>query len=268
MCCIKVKELGVSFGDERVLENINMHIHCGTMTAIIGKNGGGKSTLVRALLGEVKHTGNIEYRNTGDGNLRQLRIGYVPQKLNIDKTTPMSVYDLFASFCFKVPILIKTKKVTDKIKKALSVFEAEELIDKKIGNLSGGQLQRVLLSIAVYDNPKLLILDEPVSGVDNSGIQLFYDKMQYLRDNYDMAILIVSHDLDFVYKYADKVLLLDNTILADGGPKDVFSTKAFDDMFGGFKLDTDDLENANAKKRHISKPEEPFDASYKGGSHE
>ena len=152
--------------------------------------------------------------------------------------------------------------------KALKVFEAEDLIDKPIGTLSGGQLQRVLLSMAIYDEPKLLILDEPVSGIDTNGMKLFYDKMRYLRDNFDMAILIVSHDLEYVYKYADNVLLLDNTILANGSAADVYRTKAFDEIFGGFKLEdaAKDLADEDFILRHEPKEtdDEPFDASYVG----
>ena len=271
LCCIKVKNLGVHFGSETVLQDINLHIHCGTITEIIGKNGAGKSTFVKALLGEVKHTGDIEYRNIEGGDKKNLRIGYVPQNLNIDKSTPMSVYDLFASFCFKVPVLIKSKKIYAKVKDALEEFEAEDLIDRPIGTLSGGQLQRVLISMAVMDKPKLLILDEPVSGIDSSGMKVFYDKMKYLKENYDMAILIVSHDLEYVYKYADNVMLLDNTVVAYGSPRDVYATKAFDDIFGVFTLDDSSkgadshMTDMDLHKRISDTKEEPFDASYKGG---
>ena len=274
LCCIKVKNLGVRFGSEVVLDNINLHVHCGTITEIIGKNGGGKSTFVKALLGEVKHTGEIEYRNIEGGDRKNLRIGYVPQNLNIDKSTPMSVYDLFASFCFNVPVLIKSKKIYAKVKEALKEFDAEDLIDKQIGTLSGGQLQRVLISMAVMDKPKLLILDEPVSGIDSAGMKVFYDKMKYLKEHYDMAILIVSHDLEYVYHYADNVMLLDNTILAYGSPKEVYTTKAFDDTFGAFQLDELDefkaakqAETQSGRKTQVI-DDEPFDASYKGGKHE
>ncbi len=276
LCCIKVKDLGVSFGDNIVLSGINLHVHCGTITAIIGKNGGGKSTFVKALLGEVKHTGQIEYRNTESGSKKNLKIGYVPQNLNIDKSIPMSVYDLFTSFCFDVPVLFRSKKINEKILKALSVFDAEDLIDKPIGTLSGGQLQRVLLSMAIYDEPKLIILDEPVSGIDSSGMRLFYEKMKFLKENYDMAILIVSHDLEYVYKYADNVLLLDKSVIAAGSPHEVYKTKSFDDTFGGFKLgDFEDLSDSRMEdsvkiesKNIVNEKEEPFDASYKGGKHE
>ncbi|MCF0128426.1 MAG: ATP-binding cassette domain-containing protein, partial [Pseudobutyrivibrio sp.] len=102
--CIKINNLGVSFGEQTVLEDVNLHIHCGSITAIIGRNGAGKSTLVRAILGEMAHTGDIEFRNTENGVMSNLRIGYVPQTVNIENTTPLSVYDLFVSYTEKLPV--------------------------------------------------------------------------------------------------------------------------------------------------------------------
>ncbi len=267
-CCIKVNDLGVAFGSEKVLENVNLHIHCGTITAIIGRNGAGKSTFVKALLDEVKHTGNVEYRDSEKGKVKKLPIGYVPQNLNIDRSTPMSVYDLFASFCFKMPVFIKTKKITEEIVEALNVFDAGDLIDKSIGKLSGGELQRVLLAMAVYKEPKLLILDEPVSGIDDNGIKLFYEKMTYLRDNFDMAILIVSHDLDYVYKYADHVVLLENTIVEQGTPEGVYKTQGFKNIFAGFASQEVNITRRKNAKNTVDVKEEAFDASYKGGRDE
>ena len=94
--CIKLMDFGVNFGDEVVLKDINLHIHCGTLTVLIGPNGAGKSTLVRAILNDVPHTGKLEFKDRENGKLQKIRIGYVPQKLNIDKNTPVSVYDMMA----------------------------------------------------------------------------------------------------------------------------------------------------------------------------
>lgn len=102
----------------------------------------------------------------------------------------------------------------------------------QVCNLSGGQLQRVLLSMAVMDEPNLLLLDEPVSGIDQNGMELFYRTMDYLKKNFDLAIILISHDLDYVAKYADKVLLLDKTILKQGTPKEVYASKEFGRIFG------------------------------------
>lgn len=230
--CIKINNLGVRFGDQVVLDDINMHIHCGSLNAIIGKNGAGKSTLIKAILGDIPHTGNIEFKDTKDGHMQKLKIGYVPQSINIERNTPLSVYDLIASYQFNYPVFLpKSKKIENKIKDTLRVFEAEELIDRQVCNLSGGQLQRVLLSMAIMDEPNLLLLDEPVSGIDQNGMELFYKTMDYLKSHYDLAIILISHDLDYVAKYANKVVLLDNKILKQGTVKEVYNSPEFEKIF-------------------------------------
>lgn len=231
--CIKINNLGVSFGEQVVLKDVNLHIHCGSLNAIIGKNGAGKSTLVRAILKDVPTEGTIEYRDTKDGKMKDLKIGYVPQSINIEKNTPLSVYDLIASYQYHYPVFLpKNKRIYEEIKKYLETFEAADLIDKQVCDLSGGQLQRVLLSMAVADKPKLLLLDEPVSGIDKNGMELFYKTITYLKDHYDLAIILISHDLDYVKKYADHVVLLDKTVLTQGNVNDVFASEEFANVFG------------------------------------
>ncbi len=230
--CIKIQHLGVRFTDQTVLENINLHIHCGSLNAVIGKNGAGKSTLIRAILDDIPHTGKIEFKDTKDGRMQKLKIGYVPQSVNIEKNTPVSVYDLIASYQFRYPVFLpKKKKIREQIKGSLRLFEAEDLIDKKVCNLSGGQLQRVLLSMAVMDEPNLLLLDEPVSGIDQNGMELFFQTMDYLKKHYDLAIILISHDLDYVARYADHVVLLDKTVLRQGTVKEVYQSPEFETVF-------------------------------------
>ncbi len=235
--CIKLVDFGVRFGDEVILEGVNLHIHCGTLTAVIGQNGAGKSTLVRAVVGDVKHTGKIEFKDRENGELKKIKIGYVPQKLNVDKNTPLSVYDMMASLCSKVPVfLTKGAKIEEKIKEALSVFDAEDLIDMPIGNLSGGQMQRVMLATAIMDRPNLLVLDEAISGVDAIGTQQFYHIIDELKTKCDMAILLISHDLNYVAKYADQVVLLDRGVLKQGKAGEVLTSKEFQTVFEGFSF--------------------------------
>lgn len=206
--CIKIIDLGVSFGEQVILKDINLHMHCGSLNAIIGKNGAGKSTLIRAILDDIQHTGEIQFKDTKDGYMQKLKIGYVPQSINIEKNTPLSVYDLIASYESSYPVFLpKKKKLYERIMESLRTFEAEDLIDKQVCHLSGGQLQRVLLAMAVMDNPHLLLLDEPVSGIDQNGMELFYKTMEYLKTNYDLSIILISHDLDYVKKYADNVMI-------------------------------------------------------------
>ena len=231
--CIKVNNLSVEAGNDIILEDVNLHIHCGDIVAIIGQNGAGKSTLVKAILGEIPSKGDIEFKNTNGGTLEDLKIGYVPQNFEIDRDTPMSVLDVITVYGFKRPAFLPaTRGIREKVEEVLSVFEAESLIDKPIGMLSGGELQRVLLSLALMDSPNLLLLDEPVSGIDANGLELFYKNMLYLKKNYDLAIIIVSHDLDYVRKYADKVVLLERTVLASGTPGAVFNSEEFKRTFG------------------------------------
>lgn len=231
--CIKTEHISVNIGGNEILKDINMHIHCGKLTAVIGKNGAGKSTLIKAILGEVKHEGAVSYRDMSGNAMEDLKIGYVPQNLNIAKNTPTSVYDLFASFISNTPVFLwKSKKSYEKVKKQLAVFEAQDLIDKAVCDLSGGELQRVLLSIAITPIPNLLLLDEPVSGIDHNGMELFYKNIDNLKNNYDLAIILISHDFEFVKKYADHVILLDKTIVKEGTPEEVLQSKEFRQTFG------------------------------------
>lgn len=232
--CIKVNHLGVTLGGQEILKDINLHIHCGSLNAIIGRNGAGKSTLIRAILGDVPHVGNIEFKDSENGRIQKLKIGYVPQSLNIEKQTPVSVYDMIAAYQSNAPVFaLKSRKQRARILEHLQIFEADYLIDKQICNLSGGELQRVMLSMAIMDEPNLLLLDEPVSGIDQNGMELFYRTIYQLKENYDLAVILISHDLEYVKRYADKVVLLDETILKQGSVKEVFSSPEFAKVFVG-----------------------------------
>lgn len=243
--CIQIQDIGVTIGNQQILNHVNLHVHCGKLTVVIGRNGAGKSTLIKAILGEIPHTGNVQFHYTSHKsneknlqasktkNLRELKIGYVPQHLNIAKNTPTSVYDMFASYISNRPVfLMKSKKLYDKIKSQLKHFAADQLIDKAVCDLSGGELQRVLLSIATMPIPNLLLLDEPVSGIDQNGMELFYRNIVDLKDHYDLAAILVSHDLEYVAKYADYVVLLDKEIIKEGTPEEVFESDEFQRVFG------------------------------------
>lgn len=230
---IKLNNLSVTIGRDKILENVNLNIKCGTLTAIIGHNGAGKSTLIKAILGEVPTEGDIEFKSVRNGAMLEMKIGYVPQSLAIDRDTPMSVQDMIISYGFHYPVFLPvSKKLREKVLEILSPLSAEELIDKTIGTLSGGELQRVLLSLALMDEPNLLLLDEPVSGVDVGGVEQFYSIVDGLKSQRDLAIILVSHDLEYVKKYADKVVLLDKTVVLDGNPGLVFNSEEFHQVFG------------------------------------
>lgn len=230
--CIKINHLGVAFGEQEILRDINLHIHCGSLNAVIGRNGAGKSTLIRAVLGDIPHTGNIEFKDRENGRIQKMKIGYVPQSLNVEKQTPVSVYDMIAAYQSRVPVFfMRGKKIRRQIQEYLKIFEADYLIDKQVCNLSGGELQRVLLSMALMDSPNLLLLDEPVSGIDRNGMELFYKTIYELKESYDLAVILISHDLEYVRRYADKVVLLEGTILKQGSVKEVFGSTEFAQVF-------------------------------------
>lgn len=232
---IALKDIGVHYGSTAIIENINLKIQCGKLTVIIGRNGAGKSTLIKSILGEIRHEGEVEFKMLKGFNTKpsDLKIGYVPQHLNIEKDTPVSVYDLFASYISRVPVFLRrSSKLEAEILKSLRLFEAEGLIGKRVCDLSGGELQRVLLSIACTPVPNLLLLDEPVSGIDRSGMELFYKNISKLKKNYDLAMILVSHDLEFVEKYADSVILMDKTIVREGSPSEVLKSEEFKELFG------------------------------------
>ena len=190
LCCTKIENLCVTKGNQEILKNVNLHIHCGELTALIGANGAGKSTLLKAIL--------------VDGNDKMSRrpiIGYVPQKLDFDYSSPVSVLDVFACTQSNRPVYFShDKKVKDIALRSLRKVQGENLINKRLGVLSGGELQRILLALALEPIPDILLLDEPVSGIDQNGLKLFYSIVSNLRENYDLSIILVSHDLNVVYE--------------------------------------------------------------------
>lgn len=235
LCCTKIENFGVSVGKNVIFKNVNLHIHCGELTALIGPNGAGKSTLLKAILGEVKHEGKLHYTDAKGKHTGSPVIGYVPQYLNFDLSTPTSVMDVFmACLSHKPAWLLSDKKIRAHVLENLKRVKAQHLIDRRIGALSGGELQRVLLALALDPVPDLLLLDEPVSGVDQNGLALFYEIVSEIRKNNDLAIILISHDLNLVAKHADRVVLLNKTVICSGAPQEVFHDERTKKIFGMF----------------------------------
>ena len=232
-CCTRLENVGVSFGDYQALAGINLHVHCGQLAAIVGPNGAGKTTLFRAILGEVPFTGEIHNDLSRAKGGRDLTIGYVPQKLDFDASSPVSVLDLFATSLSWRPVWLgHGPSVKRMAEESLDKVGAGGLISSRMGILSGGQLQRVLLALALTPVPDLLLLDEPVSGVDPSGIELFYRMVSELRQMHHLAVLLVSHDCAVVAKFADRMLFLNRSVLCDGTPAEVLQNDIVVKMFG------------------------------------
>lgn len=234
LCCTKIKDFGVKRSGVEVLKNVNLHIHCGDLTSIIGPNGAGKSTLLKAILGEISHTGELHFLDANNKGTTRPSIGYVPQKLDLDASSPTSVLDLFAAAHTNIPIWFSyPKKMIERVRNSLVRTQGEHLINKRLGELSGGELQRVLLALALDPIPNLLLLDEPVSGIDQNGLELFYKTVSILRKNYDLSIILVSHDLGLVAEYSDRVAFVNNhTIECCGTPQEVFTDPKVIKTFG------------------------------------
>jgi zinc transport system ATP-binding protein len=232
-CCTRLSNFRVSIGGELILKDINLHVHCGELTAIIGPNGAGKTTLLKAMLGEIPHGGKLSFVHSDGSSFGKPRIGYVPQKLDIDKTAPISVIDLFASVNSSFPLWLghlssSKKKTMDMLK----MVEAESYAAMKISQLSCGQFQRVMLALALSPIPDLLLLDEPIAGVDKSGIEIFYRIVSRLRREYDLSIFLISHDIAEVANFADRMILLNRAMLCEGSPEKVLSSPEVKTVFG------------------------------------
>ena len=230
-CCLKIEHLGVQIDGEDILRDVNLHIHCGEIAALIGPNGAGKSTLIRSILGQREHQGKITFQPAG-GRSRKFRIGYVPQSPSFSAGEPVSVLDLFAMCIGKGPAAFHVgRRLRETVMECLRNVHGESLIDKKIGSLSGGELQRVLLALALEPVPDILILDEPLSGVDAEGIHQLLTMLDEIRTKFDLSIFMVTHDFAMLSRYVDKVVLLKETVLTQGTPEQVLSSPEFRSVF-------------------------------------
>ena len=230
-CCLKVNDLGVNFGSEEVLHDVSFHLHCGEIVALIGPNGAGKSSLFRTILGQIPHTGTIEFQRAGGDKTRPL-IGYVPQSPSFDRGDPVSVLDFFTAATARWPVWLPIpQKYRERCRRSLERVHGGDLLDKPMGGLSGGQLQRVLLALALEPVPHILILDEPLSGVDIEGEHQLLDMLDELRTEYDLSILLSTHDFATLGQFADKVILLNRRVLKAGPPDEVLSSPEFYQTF-------------------------------------
>ena len=230
-CCLRVQNLSVNIGSDHILNDINLHVHCGELIALIGPNGAGKSTLLKAILGQQEHEGVISFSVPGQ-RTRKAKIGYVPQSPAFDPGDPVTVADLFTCCMSKRPAFLGiSKSMRQKILACLERVHSEDLIDKRVGTLSGGELQRVLLALALEPLPNILILDEPLSGVDVEGMETLMDMLDEIRKNYDLSILMTTHDFALLPRYADQVALIDRGLICQGTPVEVLGSADFRRVF-------------------------------------
>ncbi|QLF93489.1 zinc ABC transporter ATP-binding protein ZnuC [Pseudomonas sp. ABC1] len=214
---IRLEGVGVRFGAQAVLDGANLKVSRGEIVTLIGPNGAGKTTLVRSVLGLLKPDSGEVWRKP------RLRIGYMPQKLHVDATLPLSVL----RFLRLVPKVDRARALA-----ALAEVGAEHVIDSPLQRVSGGELQRVLLARALLREPELLVLDEPVQGVDVAGQAELYRLIGQLRERYGCGVLMVSHDLHLVMSATDQVVCLNRHVCCSGHPEQVSNDPAFIELFG------------------------------------
>ena len=230
-CCLRVQNLSVMIGNQAIVEDVNLHVHCSEMVALIGPNGAGKSTLLKAILGQHPYDGVISFSVPGERN-RKAKIGYVPQSPTFDPSDPISVADLFSCCMSRRPAFLGLSgPMRELVAECLERVHGEDLIDKRVGTLSGGELQRVLLALALEPMPNILILDEPLSGVDIEGMENLMDMLDEIRRTYDLSILMTTHDFSMLDRYADQVVLIDRGILKAGAPEAVLNSPEFRQAF-------------------------------------
>lgn len=230
-CCLRVENVSVKIGSDRILKDVNLHVHCGEMVALIGPNGAGKSTFLKAILGEQEYDGIIAFSEPGKRS-KKPRIGYVPQSPAFDPSDPLSVSDLFACCMSRRPAFLGLgTSMQDLVTECLERIHGEDLIHKRVGTLSGGELQRVLLALALEPMPNILILDEPLSGVDIEGMENLMEMLDEIRKTYDLSILMTTHDFTMLERYANQVVLIDHAVLRKGSPETVLNSPEFRTAF-------------------------------------
>ena len=213
---VKLKDVGLKRNDKWLVKGVSLVVEKGKIITLIGPNGSGKSTTAKIALGLHK---NIE------GEVQKLtnKIGYVPQKISIDWTLPLRVKDF----------MLLTDDLNDKlIDEALTLTGVDHLKNKNLGNLSGGEFQRVLLARAISKKPELLVLDEPVQGVDFTGEIALYKLIKKISENLNCGILLISHDLHTVMSATDHVVCLNGHVCCSGSPLDVAKNKEYKALFG------------------------------------
>ena len=213
---LKVENLDVELEGERILENLSFEVKEGEVLTILGPNGAGKTVLLKTLLGILPYQGEIEWK-------KGVKIGYVPQRLPFIKDVPMSVKEFF-----------DLKNVSGKESEEIlgSIGLEKDILEKKIGDLSSGQFQRILVGWALVGNPQVLLFDEPMTGIDISGQESVYNLLEKLRKERNLTILLVTHDLSIVYKFATNCLCLNKKVLCYSTPKEL-TTERLSQLYGG-----------------------------------
>jgi zinc transport system ATP-binding protein len=214
---LKVTDLGVELEGEKIINNLSFEVKRGDVLTILGPNGAGKTVLLKTLLGLLPYKGEIEWE-------KNIKIGYVPQRLPFIKDVPLSVKDF-----------LKLKKSSEKeIKEILiSVGFKENLLEKKMGDLSSGQFQRILIAWSLIEKPQVLLFDEPTTGIDIEGEETVYRLLVKLKGERELTILLVTHDLSVVYTFSNYVICLNKQPICCGFPQEILTPENLQKLYGG-----------------------------------
>jgi len=212
---LKVKNLNVRLEKEEIIKDLSFEIKQGDVLTVLGPNGAGKTVLLRTLLGILPYKGEIKWE-------KEVKIGYVPQRLPFIKETPMSVEEFF-----------ELKRASRKeIREILNSVGFGSALNKKIGELSSGQFQRILVAWALVGNPDVLLFDEPTTGIDIGGEETIYTLLVKLKEKRNLTILLVTHDLSVVFKLSDFVICLNKCPICQGVPKEVLTPEILYKLYG------------------------------------
>jgi zinc transport system ATP-binding protein len=220
MNLLVVKNLNVAIEGKVILENLNFELEPRETLSILGPNGAGKTVLLKALLNLVPYSGEVCWS-------ADVHIGYVPQKIDADRHLPLTFRDLFISKCRILKVALNEINAISQ-----SVGLTREMLATPVGHLSGGQFQRGLIGFALIGNPNVLLLDEPTASIDESGEEHIYELIHRLQDQFKLAVITVSHDLSFVYRYATKVLCLNRRSVCMGTPREALTPEVLEQLHG------------------------------------
>ena len=227
MKLISVDNLSVSFGAKPILKDISFDIEMGDILAIIGPNGAGKTVLVRTMLGLNKiFTGRVVWHSRPETS-------YVPQKINFEKNFPLTVKEFFLlelgrgnSFWFP------SQKSLTEIKSKLAEVNGEHLLNFRLCDLSQGEMQRILIARSLLENPQIVFFDEPASGIDIGAEETVYTLLHSLHKKNNLTMVLISHEIDIVYRFATKVICLNKEMICQGAPQEVLTTESLQSVFG------------------------------------
>ncbi len=217
MRLISVKNLSVAYGANTVLRNVALHLDAGEIVTIVGPNGSGKTSLLRAIIGAAQPTGGSITLQPG------LKVGYVPQRLHIDPTLPITVERFMR---------LSNRETAAACRVSLETAGVPDLLKRQMSQLSGGQFQRVMLARALTNRPDVLLLDEATQGLDHPGSAAFYQQIETVRRDTGCAVLMISHELHVVMSASDRVICLNGHVCCEGAPAVVASAPEYRALFG------------------------------------